>query len=136
MVRISLYEQDGADSFVCKIRFRGLAEGESFITVTTASLKTAENEDVTAQTRSVKVKVVPAEEKPAQEESAEEQPAEPETAEGDGAEEQDGDAMESSLQNFLKGLSAVEFLVYCLCLTVILLLLVLLGAERGKRKGK
>lgn len=138
LVRIRLHEEEGADSLVCKIRFRGLTEGESFITVTTSSLKAADGTEVTAQTRSVKVKVTEAMAEPEYDGGEPEPEAGVQDDETTAEPEGNTDAQREtySLQTFLDGLSAVEFLLYCICMTLILLLLVLLAAKGGKRKGK
>lgn len=154
LVRISLNGGEGREYLSCKIRFRGLSEGESFITVTAGSLYALDGTELVAETRSVKVKVL------SEEEVMEAGGSDAESSEmisSDGAEEaapapeggllglwswlkagvEDGsfaEAAEDSLHSFMDGLSITEFLVLCLCVTVILLLLVLLAAEKGKGK--
>ena len=131
VVRISLYDVEGTGNFVCKIRFRALSPGDSFITVTTADLKDINGEDVTAETRAVKVTVT---EKVNSSEDAEQKEAGPENRDDSASGSEEENRKEAvSLELFFHGLSDLEFLGFCICLTVIILLLVLLAAERRKR---
>ena len=159
LARISLSGGDGKAYLSCKIRFRALSEGESFITVTTADLTAADGTQLVAETRSVKV-TVSAEvlevsgENVMQEESGD--------AEGDseGSSEENSEEVQheggllgffdwakagiedgsfaaqaaDGLHQFMEDLSIMEFLVLSLCVSLILLLMILLAAE--KRKGK
>jgi hypothetical protein len=146
--RITLNGGDGKSYLSCKIRFHALAEGESFITVTADSLTDFEGRELIAETRSVKVTVVPESLEVSgsgTESGVYEEKQETVQAEGgllglyawfkSGIEE--GTFMQQakvSLRGFIDGLSITEFLVLCLCVSVILLLSILLSAER--RKGK
>lgn len=60
VVRISLDGGDGKVYLSCKVRFKAIGEGESFLTVTTASLADSEGKALRAQTESVKIDVVEA----------------------------------------------------------------------------
>lgn len=60
VVRISLDGGDGKVYLSCKVRFKAIGEGESFLTVTTASLADSEGKALSAQTESVKIDVVEA----------------------------------------------------------------------------
>lgn len=154
LVRIQLSAEGDRAYLSCKIRFHALAEGESFITVTASSLTNEAGEKLVAETRSVKVTVVP----DAVEASGGDAVQEPETPDASvesssDREVPDGGLLglyawvkegiesgsfaaeaEESLRGFMEGLSVMEFLVLSLCVCLILLLLVLLAAE--KRKGK
>ena len=155
--RIQLDGGDGREYLSCKIRFHGAAAGESFITVTASDIVNTDGEELVAETRSVKVKVLSEEEMLLK---AEELEAESDGAEGaaelenvsaDNSAEggllglfnqvkagvSDGRYLKAAIdgyQNFMAGLSTVEFLVLSLCISIILLLLVLMAA--GRKRGK
>lgn len=155
MARIQFDGGDGRAYLSGKIRFRALAEGESFITVTTTGLQAADGTELVAETRSVKVTVVP---EPQQVVSPEDtagsgngqQPvASPETvlvAAPEAAPEtvpEDGNASAITRavihgRELLRGLSETEFLLLALCTSVALLLIILLlpGAFCSPRKRK
>lgn len=60
VVHISLDGGGGKVYLSCKVRFKAVGEGESFLTVTTASLTDSDGKNLSAQTDSVKVRVVEA----------------------------------------------------------------------------
>lgn len=132
LVRISLYDGEGTDTLTCKIRFRGIAEGESFVTVTTAALRDSEDHEIIAETQSVKVTVTEAKEPEINRDPGEIVAEDMESDHPSG--KQDVQKETITLQQFMEGLSEYEFLGFCICLSVIVLLLVLLAAQRGKRK--
>ena len=148
---IRLSGGDGKNYLSCKIRFRALREGESFITVTTADLVSPDGSSLAAETRSVKVTVTAE----AAEAAGSDVKAEPSAPENDKNEEvmpeggllgfcawvkagiEDGSfarQAEDGVKYFMEGLSAMEFLVLSLCVSLILLLLILLAAEKRRRK--
>jgi len=144
LARINLSGGDGKVYLSCKLRFKALKEGESFITVTTSSLQNEEEAELIVETRSIKVLVT---------EAAEDEAAEADTPDEDWDEEESGstgseegkdeiyllNAAKKAAFRVLDGfseliaqLSVTEFLLFSMCITVILLLLVLLAA--GKRR--
>jgi len=140
IVRISLYDVEGTDTFTCKIRFQGIAEGESFVTVTTAALRDVDGADVTAETRSVKVTVT--EDLPPAADSVDDKTADDPVNEPAGVKPE----AESSLKDrilskaaeyadriraWLGGLSQEEFLLVCMGVTAAVLAAV---AAAGTRK--
>lgn len=88
VVRISLDGGDGKVYLSCKVRFKAIGEGESFLTVTTASLADSEGKALSAQTESVKIDVVEA----AANASSDGAGGTDESADADGAEGADGNA--------------------------------------------
>ena len=142
--KITLNGADGKVYLSCKLRFKALKEGESFLTVSTVSLQNVNEEELIAQTRSVKV-LVTAE---AEESAADSAEDEGETGEerGDGSDDE-GDGEEIYILTVLKTaadrvftgftelvtqFSVTEFLLFSLCITVILLLLVLLAVDKRR----
>ena len=152
LARIHLDGGDGKTYLSCKIRFDALGEGESYITVTSAGMTDQDDTALIAETRSVKVSVL-SELTEESGDSEEGQPYDQSESENSAEAVPDGgllgfwewikDGISSgeflekageSYSGFMKGLSITEFLVLSLCGSVILLLAVLLAAER--RKGK
>lgn len=159
VVHISLDGGDGKVYLSCKVRFKAIGEGESFLTVTTASLADSEGRALSAQTESVKIDVVEADADGA---------ASTDGAEGaDGSadvasDDADGSADAGGLSGILSKISKIEnvyavqvvkeaalrvvdgfaemfrqfsvteFLLFSMCMTVILLLLILLAAEKRR----
>ncbi len=152
VVRISLDGGDGKVYLSCKVRFKAIGEGESFLTVTTASLTDSDGNALSAQTDSVKIRVV---------ESSVADSADG-TASANGEASTDGETnaddagglagiiskaediyavqvvKEASLRvvdgfaEMFRQFSVTEFLLFSMCMTVILLLLVLLAAEKRR----
>ncbi|MCI8609234.1 MAG: hypothetical protein HFE73_06285 [Firmicutes bacterium] len=56
-VRITLDGGVGANQLSCKLKFRGKAKGDSFVTATTSNLYNIDMDTLQAETRSVKVKI-------------------------------------------------------------------------------
>ncbi len=146
LAKITLSGGDGKVYLSCKLRFKALKEGESFITVTTSSLQNAEEEELVAETRSIKVLVTEA---AAAEDDTSESHTPGEDADADesgtaGDEEEKeeiyiltvakkaAERVFSGFSDLFAQLSTAEFLLFSMCVTVILLLLVLLAA--GKRR--
>lgn len=114
-------EEEEESPTVCtaKLRFRGITQGEGFVTAEASRITADDGSELTAQTRSVKIIVT---------EEVEEQPKSS-VSDVDNESGQNTDL----IQEFFHGLSVTEFEIYCLCLTVILLLLILLAAERRNK---
>lgn len=155
LAKITLSGGDGREYLSCKIRFHALSEGESFITVTASSISDLEGTALVAETRSVKVQVLSEEammEVGGNDVTGEEEPSSDSEAGLDETSAQgglmgfwawlkagisDGSIAKSAvdgINNFMEGLSSTEFLVLSLCVTTILMLLILLAAEKGKGK--
>lgn len=119
-IQMTAEEEDEIPAvFTAKIRFRGLTQGEGFVTAAASRITADDGSELTAQTRSVKIVVT---------EEVEEQPKSS-VSDVDNESGQNTDL----IQEFFHGLSVTEFEIYCLCLTVILLLLILLAAERRNK---
>ena len=112
-------EEEGQTVCIAKLRFRGITQGEGFVTASASRITADDESELATQTRSVKIIVT--EEAKGQSDSA--------VADIDNESGQNTDP----LQEFFHGLSVTEFEVFCLCLTVILLLMILLAAERRKK---
>ena len=157
LAKIQLDGGDGREYLSCKIRFHGAAAGESFITVTASDMVNTDGQKLVAETRSVKVKVLSEEEmlQRAEELEAETQDSADKTEQEDVSADHSADggllgllyqvkegfsdgtylnAVADGYQNFMAGLSTMEFLVLSLCISIILLLLVLLAARRKRGK--
>ncbi len=148
--KVSLSGADGKVYLSCKLRFKALAEGETFITVTTSSLQDVDGNELVAETRSVKVLITP----DAADESDSSMGGTDASDDGetgtdvsgeDGAEAAEEDEIyilriaKKAAFRVLDGfaelfcqLSITEFLLFSMCVTVILLLLVLLAAEKRR----
>ncbi|MGN1414296.1 MAG: hypothetical protein ACI4WY_08645 [Anaerovoracaceae bacterium] len=107
-------EEENQAVCTAKLRFRGRTPGEGFVTAAASRITADDGSELTAQTRSVKIIVT--EEEKEQSDSA--------------VADVHIEAVQNTdpLQEFFLGLSVTEFEVFCLCLTVILLLLILLAA--------
>lgn len=161
VVRISLDGGDGKVYLSCKVRFKAIGEGESFLTVTTASIADSDGKALSAQTDSVKVCVVEASEAAGTDgaDSADglDSAADAANADGSDGETSADDAgglasifnksedvyavqvvKEASLRvvdgfaEMFRQFSVTEFLLFSMCMTVILLLLILLAAEKRR----
>lgn len=142
-VRITLDGGSGKVYLSCKIRFKALKEGESFITVTTSRLLNTAEEELIAETCSAKV-VITQDAAEGTEEADSEADAD---STGSHEEEETGEeiyilrVMKEGLKRTADGFrqlicqfTVTEFLFFGLCVTMILLLAVLLAAEKGKGK--
>lgn len=144
VAKITLSGADGKVYLSCKLRFKALKEGESFLTVSTVSLQNVNEEELIAETRSVKVLVTP---------EAAESAADSAEDEGDSGEEKTdasdnegeeeeiyilrvlktaADRVYTGLMDLVTQFSVTEFLLFSMCITVILLLLVLLAVEKRR----
>lgn len=141
IVRITLTGTEGKVYLSCKIRFKALAEGDSFITATTSAIQDAEGNELAAETRSVKVCITEAAAELYDKTAGNAVSGENADTE-ENVEEEDiyilravKDAALRVTDGFaalLNQLSVTEFILFSMCLTLILLLLILLAVERRR----